>query len=352
MRLRTIFRLLLLLIVAGAASGFWLSAPERLPDEQMTAVTGHEADPARGERSFLIGGCASCHAAKGAKDEARLVLEGGRTFPTEFGTFVAPNISPDPDNGIGAWSLEEFANAMMRGVAPDGSHYYPAFPYGSYARMTPGDVADLWAYLKTLPPSTRANDEHEVGFPFNIRRGLGLWKLAFLPDPAEPVISVDGDELQRGRYMVEGPGHCGECHTPRDRFGGLDLSRWLAGAPNPEGKGRIPNITPGGKDTSKWSARISPTVSEVRVHAGLRHGRRLDGGRGREHVSALGRGSGGHRGLPDVGPDDRGRIGAVASRSVAAGPAALEIPTGAAASFRAPVARPMARVRGRPHADA
>ena len=254
MRLRTLIRSFLVLAVAGATTGFWLSAPERLSDAELDAIADHQPDASMGERIFLIGGCASCHAAKGAKDEARLVLEGGRTFPTEFGVFIAPNISPDPDNGIGAWSLADFANAMVQGVAPDGSHYYPAFPYGSYARMEPADIADLWAYLQTLPPSTRANDAHEVGFPFNIRRGLGLWKLAFLPDPTKPVIPVDGQQLRLGQYLVEGPGHCGECHTPRGPFGGLDTSRWLAGGPNPEGKGRIPNVTPGGKDTSGWSA--------------------------------------------------------------------------------------------------
>lgn len=254
MRFRTIFRSVIALAVVGAAAGWWLSAPDTLSDDELAAFTGHAADTERGRRMFLIGGCASCHAAKDAKDEARLVLEGGRRFPSDFGTFIAPNISPDPEHGIGGWSLADFANAMVRGVTPDGAHYFPAFPYGSYARMTPGDVADLWAYLQTLPQADRANEPHEVGFPFNIRRGLGLWKLVFLPDPGTPVVPVDGDRLALGRYLVEGPGHCGECHTPRNALGGLDLSQWLAGAPNPEGRGRIPNITPGGKDTSKWSA--------------------------------------------------------------------------------------------------
>lgn len=254
MSFRRVFQVLAVLFVLGAGAAWLLSAPSPLSDGVLARIKGHEADAERGRRIFLIGGCASCHAAKDAKDEARLLLEGGRRFPSEFGTFIAPNISPDGQNGIGGWTLEEFANAMMRGVAPDGSHYYPAFPYTSYARMVPGDIADLWAYLRTLPSSDRANQPHEVGFPFNVRQGLGLWKLVFAPDPASPVVVVEGDELTLGRYLVEGPGHCGECHTPRGAFGGLDLSRWLKGAPNPEGKGRIPDITPGGKNTSKWSA--------------------------------------------------------------------------------------------------
>ena len=256
MRLRKLLRLLVVLAVIAAAAGWFLSAPQRLADDEIAAIEAHDADAERGRRMFLIGGCASCHAAPDAKDEARLVLLGGRRFPTEFGTFIAPNISPDPANGIGGWSLADFANAMMRGVAPDGSHYYPAFPFTSYARMKPGDIADLWAYLRTLPASDRASEPHEVGFPFSIRRGLGLWKLAFAPDPGEEIATIadETDRIALGRYLVEGPGHCGECHTPRVPGGGLDLSRWLGGAPNPDGKGRIPNITPAGKDTKSWSA--------------------------------------------------------------------------------------------------
>ena len=252
--MRKLLRYLVGLILLGAGIGWWLSAPNHLSEEELSAVTKHVADPDRGQRMFLIGGCASCHAAKDAKDEQRLLLTGGRTFPTEFGTFVAPNISPDTTHGIGNWTLDQFANAMLRGVAPDGSHYYPAFPYTSYARMKPGDIADLWAYMRTLPASDRANDPHDVGFPFNIRRGLGLWKLAFAPDADSPVVTVSSEDELLGQYLVEGPGHCGECHTPRGMFGGLDQSRWMGGAPNPEGKGRIPNITSGGKDTSGWSA--------------------------------------------------------------------------------------------------
>ena len=255
--MRVLGRLLKWLAALGlvaAVVGWFLSAPNELSDDVQARIASHAADAERGRQIFLIGGCASCHAADEAKDEARLVLQGGRTFPSEFGTFVAPNISPDKTHGIGDWTLAEFANAMLRGIAPDGSHYYPAFPYTSYARMRTGDIADLWAYLQTLPASDRANQPHQVGFPFNIRRGLGLWKLVFAPESRIPIVMVEGPELARGRYLVEGPGHCGECHTPRGPLGGLDLGRWLAGAPNPEGKGRIPNITPGGKDISGWSA--------------------------------------------------------------------------------------------------
>jgi mono/diheme cytochrome c family protein len=210
-------------------------------------------DPARGERIFWAGGCTSCHAAKDAEGEAQKQLGGGLALATPFGTFHAPNISPDKENGIGNWSGADFANAMMMGVSPDGSHYYPAFPYTSYARMQVGDVADLWAYLKTLPPVAKANLAHELPLPFRLRRGLGLWKQLFLS--SEPVVALASpdEKLTLGRYLVEGPGHCGECHTPRNFIGGSEKTRWLAGGPAPEGKGSIPNVTPAGRDISGWS---------------------------------------------------------------------------------------------------
>lgn len=247
--LRRLFLIALLLAVVGGVAFWLLTAPTRVADERVAAIGAAEANEERGRRIFLIGGCASCHAAKDAKDDQRLVLLGGRQFKTEFGTFIAPNITPDTSHGIGGWSREDFANAMLRGVSPAGEHYYPAFPYASYARMSDQDIADLWAYLRTLPADARPNDPHALGFPFSIRRGLGLWKLFAQPDPTTPIAAHDGP----GRYLVEGPGHCGECHTSRNAMGGLDLSQWLAGAPSPEGEGRVPNITPGGKDTSGWT---------------------------------------------------------------------------------------------------
>ncbi|RMH47175.1 MAG: cytochrome C [Alphaproteobacteria bacterium] len=233
------WRYLALAALLAAGLGWYLTGAERIDAE---ALGPHDPDLANGERIFDIGGCASCHAVPGSED--RHLLGGGRRLATPFGTFAVPNISPDPVHGIGAWSEADFASAMLKGTAPDGRHYYPAFPYPSYARMRLDDVRDLFAFLRTLPPSDRPSPAHEIGFPFSVNRGLGLWKLLHLSP--EPVLDMaDASErVRRGQYLVEGPGHCGECHTPRDITGGLDLSRWLAGAPNPEGEGRIPNITP------------------------------------------------------------------------------------------------------------
>ena len=173
-----------------------------------------------------------------------MLLSGGRQFASPFGTFYAPNISPDPENGIGGWSAMDLANAMVKGTSPDGQHYFPAFPYTSYTKANLGDIVSLHAFLATLPASTQPSKAHDVGFPFNIRRTLGVWKFLFLRD--DFVVAGDlSEQEQRGRYLAEALGHCAECHTARNPLGGLKLSEWLGGAPNPSGKGTIPNITPG-----------------------------------------------------------------------------------------------------------
>lgn len=240
------------LAVLGGA-GFWiLTRPATLPVDTLAAIAAHPADAAAGERVFWAAGCAGCHARPGltlqSPPEDRMVLAGGHRLQTDFGTFVAPNVSMHPTAGIGTWTLADFATALLAGVAPDGRHYYPAFPYTSYVRMTPGDVADLWAFWQTLPADATPSEPHRLAFPFSLRRGLGLWKRLHLtaefvtPAPDDPV-------LARGRYLVEALGHCGECHTPRDLTGGLRWGEWLRGAPNPSGRGRIPALPPQG-----WSA--------------------------------------------------------------------------------------------------
>ncbi|MBP0613981.1 c-type cytochrome [Jiella mangrovi] len=245
----------LALLAAGAF--YALTMPDRLAPEQIAAEGS--GDAARGERMFWAGGCVSCHAPSKAKGEDRLKLAGGDPLKTQFGTFYAPNISPDPETGIGRWTLADFANALQRGVDPEGRHLYPAFPYTSYVRMKKQDVADLFAYLKTLPAVKAEAPENELAFPFNIRRAVGLWQLVFLGDGA-PAVSLPDDASEAahaGQYLAEGPGHCGECHTPRSfgGAGGLETAKWMAGAPSPEGEGRVPNITPSASGIGSWSAQ-------------------------------------------------------------------------------------------------
>lgn len=231
----------------------WVTAPQSLtPDE----LPDHQPDAMAGELVFWAGGCASCHATpvdgRRAKGNNKLLLGGGLELDTPFGVFRAPNISPAPE-GIGGWNMLDFVNAMKQGVSPDGRHYYPSFPYASYTRMTTADVMDLKAFLDTLPAITQADEEHTLAFPYSVRRGVGIWKRLYVDEA--PVVETEDEVVERGRYLVEGAGHCGECHTPRDGMGGPLNERWLAGAPNLDGEGRIPNITPAGKNVSGWSHR-------------------------------------------------------------------------------------------------
>ena len=165
---------------------------------------------------------------------------------TPFGSFYPPNISTDAKDGVGGWRDVDFANALLSGVSPHGEHYYPAFPYTSYQRMTPGDVADLIAFLRTLPAVSGRAPEHKLAFPFSVRRALGFWKLLYFDNAGLPPVAGQSEEWNLGRYLVEGPGHCGECHTPRGPLGEMLTDKALTGAPSPDGKGKTPSLV-GGK---------------------------------------------------------------------------------------------------------
>jgi mono/diheme cytochrome c family protein len=227
-------------LLIGVGAGLWvLTAPERI-----SALGAHRPDLDNGRTMFHAGGCASCHATPNQDDRTR--LGGGLALKSAFGTFYVPNISPDPRDGIGGWSEAQFVTAMIKGTSPDGRHYYPAFPYTSYQRMRVEDVRDLFAYLRTLPPVSGRAPDHELPFPYSIRRGVGLWKLLYLdgvpfrPDPAR------SEAWNRGAYLVNGPAHCAECHSPRNAFGAIIEAQRFAGGPNPTGEGWVPNITPRG----------------------------------------------------------------------------------------------------------
>ncbi len=191
-----------------------------------------------GETLFHIGGCTNCHTAEGGA-----LLAGGDPIRTPFGVFHPPNITPDTETGIGGWSVQDFVRAMREGRSPEGAPYYPAFPYTSYHRMPDSDLRALWAYLRNVAPVRRATPPHELRFPWNIRRGLHLWQRLFhAPRPFVPDPSRD-PLWNRGAYLVLGPGHCAECHTPRNRLGVLDGERAFAGNPRGPGGEKVPNIT-------------------------------------------------------------------------------------------------------------
>ncbi|MCO6185681.1 cytochrome c [Rhizobium sp. L1K21] len=249
-------RALTTLVVIGAVgAGAYLYLTRPQPYTESDFAEAGEPDIKNGEMMFWAGGCVSCHASPDAEGDAQLVLSGGLALKSPFGTFYPPNISPDPDAGIGNWTLAEFASAMKRGVGRNGEHLYPSLPYTSYVHMSDADIRDLFAYMKTLPKSSNVTAEHDLPFPFNIRLALGGWKFLYFNDNPRVVLSDASEAVKRGQYLVEGPGHCGECHTPRDFLGGWKTSEWLAGAPNPEGEGVVPNITPGGAEVGDWSAK-------------------------------------------------------------------------------------------------
>ena len=206
---------------------------------------------ARGAYLATAAGCADCHT--DAKNGGR-PYAGGRALTTPFGTFYAPNITPDMVTGIGQWSDVQFLNALREGVRPDGSNFFPVFPYPSFTKITDGDVRAIKAYLFAQPAVRQANRAHDVAFPFSWRFLLSGWKVLFFnPGPFRPAPDR-GEAYNRGAYLVTALAHCGECHTPRNWFGAMEPSRFLAGTPHgPDGKA-VPNITPDLETgIGKWS---------------------------------------------------------------------------------------------------
>jgi mono/diheme cytochrome c family protein len=246
-------RRILLVAALGGAVGlsayWWLTAPS----SALAIVTEGFRTPnlANGLTAFNAGGCASCHAVPGQPD--RLQLGGGLAIPSPFGTFYAPNISPDPKDGIGRWTEAEFVRAVVNGVSPSGAHYFPALPYASYQHAKVDDIRDLFAYLKTLAPVSGKVRDHDVPFPFNIRRNVGVWKLLFLDGKPFAPDATRSARWNRGAYLVNSLGHCAECHSPRNLLGGIVASQRFAGGPNPEGEGWVPNITQ--KGIGEWSEK-------------------------------------------------------------------------------------------------
>ena len=237
---------LLVIGVSGFAAFWWLSRANPISASELPTRT---PDLANGRYVFDAAGCASCHAVPGQPDRFR--LGGGLSISTAFGTFHAPNISPDATDGIGKWTEADFVNAVMRGISPDGAHYFPTFPYASYQHAEINDIRDLYAFIRTLAPVTGRVRAHEVRFPFNIRRSLGIWKQLFMDGKPFTPDASHSARWNRGAYLVNSLGHCAECHSPRNALGGIIERQRFAGGPDPEGEGWVPNITQ--KGLADWS---------------------------------------------------------------------------------------------------
>jgi mono/diheme cytochrome c family protein len=199
-----------------------------------------EGDAKRGEYLSKAAGCIGCHT-ETRKDAQPYA--GGRALKTAFGTFYGPNLTPHPQAGIGAWTEADFIRAMREGKRPDGSNYFPAFPYPSFTRISDGDLKDLWAYLRSLKPNAQPSKPHELGFLYRWRFLVTFWKWLFFEPGALTADPSKSEPVNRGRYLTDALGHCGECHTPRNFFGGPRKSRYLGGAKLGDDV-NSPNITP------------------------------------------------------------------------------------------------------------
>lgn len=207
-------------------------------------------DVQRGAYLARASGCIACHT---NFEEGSAPLAGGAPLETPFGVFYPPNITTDPEHGIGDWSLPDFAMAVRQGVSPDGAPFFPAFAYPFYADFSDQDIADMWAAFQTVAPVAEAAPSHEVGFPFNQRWGLKLWRAFFMHDPQTEPVEGKSDDWNRGRQLVRGAAHCGACHTGRNLVGGRRPDAVFAGNDDLPGGNKAPSILPGDLAERGWS---------------------------------------------------------------------------------------------------
>jgi len=215
-----------------------VAAVALLPVSNLSAATD---ELSQGAYLANAAGCEDCHT---DREHGGQPYAGGRALATPFGTFYSPNITPDPETGIGGWSDKDFLQALREGVRPDGANYFPVFPYPTFTKITDADAQAIKAYLFSLPAVRQANRAHDVPFPFSWRPLQTIWKLLFFtPGPFRPA-PERSEAYNRGAYLVTALAHCGECHTPRNWFGATEPDHFLAGNPHgPDGKA-VPNITP------------------------------------------------------------------------------------------------------------
>jgi mono/diheme cytochrome c family protein len=239
MTLRKFTRYIVGLGVLGAIGFFVATTPIAMTP---AALPQRTADIANGEKLYHAGGCHSCHLPKSDSGIDSILPAGGTPLPTPIGKLYPPNITPDPETGIGNWKEHEFVIAMQSGKGRDGYPLIPGFPYTSYAKMSENDVRDIFAYLQTLKPVKNQVPPHDVLALNIVRRGLTLWQLIGLDKTEFTADAMQTPSWNRGAYLVNGPGHCNECHTPRTVFMTSDTGKFLSGGPHPEGIGSVPSL--------------------------------------------------------------------------------------------------------------
>lgn len=251
---------LLVLVVLVAAAGFfvWWSQAKLIEGiEPPAASTFDDILVEKGAKLAAVGDCHVCHTAEGGADYA-----GNRPIPTPFGTIYSTNITPAPGSGIGRWSEAAFRRAMQEGIGRRAHHLYPAFPYDHFTRLSEDDLRALYAFIMTRRPVEAHQRDNDLPFPLSQRWLLSFWNLLFLdraplrPDPQHTA------EWNRGAYLVEGLGHCGDCHTPRNLLAGEKAGEALAGG---DGEGWLaPALTVASPAPLPWD--------EAHLFAYLRHG--------------------------------------------------------------------------------
>jgi mono/diheme cytochrome c family protein len=228
-----------IVVIVGAVLAWTIRQPdplafaegERVPlagyDASPTGVPSdfQETDPlARGRYLAIAADCEACHTADGG-----IPFAGGRPFQTDFGTIYAPNITPDVETGIGSWTDADFIRAMHEGVSKDGTRLYPAFPYASYTYLTEEDVLAIKEYIFSLPAVKSTAPETDLRWPYNQRWLMAIWGKLYNPGKRFEPVASQSPEWNRGAYLAEALGHCGDCHTPRTALQGLDNKRKFAG---------------------------------------------------------------------------------------------------------------------------
>ena len=236
-----------LTLVGAGVTALWLWPMETAPTSNLAELEGVAS---RGAYLARMSGCIACHT---NSEGGGAPLAGGPELVTKFGTFYAPNLTTDKQEGMGDWTIDQFARAVRQGVSPDEQPYYPAFPFPFYTKFADQDIADLWAAFQTVPPVAEPSKKQDLTFPYSLRSGLKLWRAAFLelgefePDPKK------SDAWNRGKYIVNGPAHCGACHTPRNFAGAREAEEYLHGAKDLPDGGKSPPLTTLALQQTGWT---------------------------------------------------------------------------------------------------